>query len=235
MRACLDQLAVGCHRYDRQEKTLAYRAARDAASLAAAPYLRSQDPPDCCPSGARPGAASRRAGRNRPGVRTPLHRPVIRRRARKPHRAALYFLACQRRYAWRLHLDIRAYFLSINHSRLLALFAVRIVDADTLALLRLIIAASEQVYRSRLAAATLGARCPAVGWGLPLGSWFSQWCGNFYLDAVDHMIKRQLKIPGYARYMDDLVLFADDKAQLLAAVDSDCRLVAERASVAVEP
>jgi hypothetical protein len=72
------------------------------------------------------------------------------------------------------------------------------------------------VYQSRLAA-TLGARCPDVGWGLPLGSWFSQWCGNFYLDEVDHMIKRQLKIPRYARYMDDLVLFADDKAQLLEA------------------
>lgn len=35
MRACLDHLAVGCHRYDRREKTAAYRAARDAASLAA--------------------------------------------------------------------------------------------------------------------------------------------------------------------------------------------------------
>ena len=116
-----------------------------------------------------------------------------------------------------MHLDIRAYFLSINHGRLLALFAERIGDADTLALLQLIIAASEQVYRSRLATVTLGPRCPAIGWGLPLGSWFSQWCGNFYLDEVDHMIKRQLKIPGYARYMDDLVLFADDKAQLLAA------------------
>jgi hypothetical protein len=34
MRECLDQLALGCYRYDRQEKTVAYRAARDAASLA---------------------------------------------------------------------------------------------------------------------------------------------------------------------------------------------------------
>jgi excisionase family DNA binding protein len=43
MRACLDQLAVGCHRYDRQEKTLAYRAARDAASLAAMELLLHTD------------------------------------------------------------------------------------------------------------------------------------------------------------------------------------------------
>lgn len=35
MRACLDQLAIGCHRFDRREKGAAYRAARDAASLAA--------------------------------------------------------------------------------------------------------------------------------------------------------------------------------------------------------
>ena len=34
MRECLDQLALGCYRYDRQEKAVAYRAARDAASLA---------------------------------------------------------------------------------------------------------------------------------------------------------------------------------------------------------
>jgi excisionase family DNA binding protein len=43
MRACLEQLAVGCHRYDRQEKTLAYRAARDAASLAAIELLLHHD------------------------------------------------------------------------------------------------------------------------------------------------------------------------------------------------
>ena len=43
MRTCLDQLAVGCHRYDRQEKTLAYRAARDAASLAAMELLLHTD------------------------------------------------------------------------------------------------------------------------------------------------------------------------------------------------
>ena len=48
MRACLDQLAVGCHRYDRQEKTIAYRAARDAASLAAMELLLhpAANPPD---------------------------------------------------------------------------------------------------------------------------------------------------------------------------------------------
>jgi excisionase family DNA binding protein len=43
MRMCLDQLALGCHRYDRQEKTVAYRAARDAASLASMELLLCND------------------------------------------------------------------------------------------------------------------------------------------------------------------------------------------------
>jgi RNA-directed DNA polymerase len=136
---------------------------------------------------------------------------------RGPHRAVLYFLRCQRHYAWRLHLNIRAYFLSISHTRLLALFGQRIVDADTLELLRLVIASGDQVYGSQLATTTLGERCPPAGQGLPLGSWFSQWSGNFYLDSLDHFVKRTLKIPGYQRYMDDFVLFADDKTQLLEA------------------
>ena len=35
-----------------------------------------------------------------------------------------------------------------------------------------------------------------------------------YLDPFDHFVKRELRCPGYARYVDDLVLFADDKATL---------------------
>ncbi|MGE3541781.1 MAG: reverse transcriptase domain-containing protein [Candidatus Tectimicrobiota bacterium] len=136
---------------------------------------------------------------------------------RGPHRAVLAFLQCQRRYQWRLHLDISAYFLSISHARVLALLARRLVDADTLQLVHLLLRSGGTVYRSALALATLGARCPQPGWGLPLGSWLSQWCGNLYLDGLDHFIKRQLTIPGYQRYMDDFVLFADDKTRLLDA------------------
>ncbi len=96
---------------------------------------------------------------------------------------------------WRLHLDIHAYFLSMGHTQLLALFGQRIVDADTLALLRLIIESGNHVYGSQLAATTSGERCPPAGQGLPLGLWFSQWCGNFYLDILDHFVKWTLKYP----------------------------------------
>jgi retron-type reverse transcriptase len=54
-------------------------------------------------------------------------------------------LQCQRRYRWRLHLDISAYFLSVNHARLLALLAKCIVDADTLQLLQWILHSGGEV------------------------------------------------------------------------------------------
>ena len=50
--------------------------------------------------------------------------------------------------------------------------------------------------------------------GLPIGNLTSQWWGNLYLDGLDHFILRQLKAPGYLRYMDDFVLFADQPAAL---------------------
>jgi len=53
--------------------------------------------------------------------------------------------------------------------------------------------------------------------GLALGSYLSQWCGTFYLDGLDHFVKRELKIRGYLRYMDDFVLFSDDRSQLVSA------------------
>ena len=37
---------------------------------------------------------------------------------------------------------------------------------------------------------------------------------SVYLNPLDHFIKRELKCPAYLRYVDDFLLFADDKATL---------------------
>ena len=50
--------------------------------------------------------------------------------------------------------------------------------------------------------------------GLPIGNLTSQFWGNVYLDPLDHFIKRELRCPGYVRYVDDLLLFGDDKPTL---------------------
>jgi hypothetical protein len=50
--------------------------------------------------------------------------------------------------------------------------------------------------------------------GLPLGNQTSQFFSNVYLDPVDHFAKETLRCDHYARFVDDLALFADDKDTL---------------------
>ena len=42
----------------------------------------------------------------------------------------------------------------------------------------------------------------------------SQYLATFYLGYLDHFVKDELGIKGYVRYMDDLLLFGEDKAVL---------------------
>lgn len=50
--------------------------------------------------------------------------------------------------------------------------------------------------------------------GLPIGNQTSQLFGNVFLDPLDHFVKERLRIGGYVRYMDDIVLFANSKSEL---------------------
>lgn len=50
--------------------------------------------------------------------------------------------------------------------------------------------------------------------GLPIGNLTSQWFGGIYLTPFDHWVKQELRCGGYLRYVDDFLLFSDDKAEL---------------------
>jgi RNA-directed DNA polymerase len=104
-----------------------------------------------------------------------------------------YFLKC----------DISRYFDSIDHEILANRLARRISDPRLMQLLRRIIQ-------------TVLPHCDA-GKGIPIGNLTSQHFANFYLSPLDHFIQRTLKIKGYCRYMDDFLLFSDDKSTLRVA------------------
>jgi hypothetical protein len=51
--------------------------------------------------------------------------------------------------------------------------------------------------------------------GLPIGNLTSQFFANVYMNDFDNFVKRKLKSKRYLRYVDDFVLFADSKEELL--------------------
>lgn len=105
------------------------------------------------------------------------------------------------RYGWYLKLDVRKYFDSVSHDRLLARLGRKIKDGRLLELLERIV----RSYRGE------------VGRGLPIGSLTSQHFANFYLDGLDRLVKERLRIRGYVRYVDDVALWSGDKADLKRA------------------
>ena len=93
-----------------------------------------------------------------------------------------------------LKLDIKKFYPSIDKSTLKSKFRKIIKDKDVLYLLDQIVDSSNE--------------------GVPIGNFTSQWFANYYLQDLDHYIKEELKVKYYIRYMDDMVLFSNNKKEL---------------------
>lgn len=139
---------------------------------------------------------------------------------RGSHRAVLAYLQGLRSYAYCVHLDIRRYYPSVDHQILRGLLLPKLRDDRIGALLDHLIQSGWSLYQQKevrtffkLPALEAGMR-PA---GLPIGNMTSQWWGNLYLDGLDHFIKRELKLKGFVRYMDDVACFGDSRAELKRA------------------
>ncbi len=107
------------------------------------------------------------------------------------------------KYEWYLKLDIRRYFDSVPHEGLLNRLRGVFKDRDLLLIF-------EKVIRSFEA---------SPGCGLPIGNLTSQHFANLYLDAVDRFIEGARPRGGgrfvVLRYMDDLVVFAPAREDLV--------------------
>ena len=54
----------------------------------------------------------------------------------------------------------------------------------------------------------------APGKGLPIGTLMSQYFANLYLDGLDRFVKEELRCRAYVRFMDDFVLWHDQRPRL---------------------
>lgn len=101
---------------------------------------------------------------------------------------------------WYLKLDVRKFFESVHHETLIEQLTHLFKDAGVVGIF-------EQIICS------YGA---STGRGVPIGNLTSQYFANHYLSGLDHFIKEELRIKRYTRYMDDMVLWSNDKKELLA-------------------
>lgn len=118
---------------------------------------------------------------------------------RKENNNNIYYLKC----------DITKYFPSIDHEILLNLLKKIGFSEDEMWMIEKLI--KEQPNDANI--------------GLPLGNQSSQWFALLYLNVIDRFVKEVLKIKGYIRYMDDMILIHRDKKYLqycLKEIENKC-------------
>lgn len=134
-----------------------------------------------------------------------------------------------------LKCDINKYFYNIDHEVLYSKLKKIIFDNELLDLIQKILDSTNSSYvneaidkiiykeinnikksnrnlkdKEKLIAKLESIPKYTTGKGLPIGNMTSQLLAIFYLNDLDHFIKKKLKIKYYVRYMDDFVLFHED-------------------------
>ena len=128
------------------------------------------------------------------------------RKNRGSHKAVDIAQEFLRLNAFCFHGDIKKYFFSIDHGILKGIINSRIEDKDLLWLINEIIDSAKQLAAGEAQFTTKG---------LPIGNLTSQFFANLYLNELDYFVKFDLKIKFYLRYMDDVMIFGNDKAGLI--------------------
>lgn len=123
------------------------------------------------------------------------------------------------RYKYTLKLDVRKYYDSIDHEVLKTLLRSKYKDKKLLGIFDRIIDSFDV----------------SDGKGLPIGNLTSQYFANFYLSTIDHYAKEVLRVPIYIRYMDDMLMAAEEKDFLRDAERKLGRMVGERLKLRFKP
>lgn len=133
------------------------------------------------------------------------------------HKAIDRAQAFARRFKYVLICDIRQFFPSMDHAVLFEILQKKIKDEILLWLIKTILKGGEGVLHEEYEMVyfesddLFAIQRPR---GLPIGNLTSQFWANCYLNPLDHFIKRKLKCKGYVRYVDDFLLFSNQKEDL---------------------
>lgn len=147
--------------------------------------------------------------------RTFIHDSYANRKMKGTHRAIKRYQDFCRKNNYVLKCDVKKYFASIDHEILKNEIRRKIGDLKTLQLIDRIIDCSNRqedhlAYFPGDDLFTPSERRK----GLPIGNLTSQFFANIYLNRFDHYIKEKLRCNYYIRYVDDWVIFHNDKCFL---------------------
>jgi hypothetical protein len=123
------------------------------------------------------------------------------------------------RFPWYLQMDVKHYFETVPRNRLLKKLTRIFGEVKMLQLW-------DEIIHSHH---------PERPVGMPIGALTSQHLANYYLGFLDRFVKESLRIPAYARYMDDVVLWHTDKGTLLRCRDRIGEFVTGELGLALKP
>lgn len=117
-----------------------------------------------------------------------------------------------------LKLDVAKFFYRISHKRLCEIVDKKIGDKRAAALIKFYICDSTIPFGLPLDTSPMEISTEDMLWdiGIAIGGGLSHMLGNMYLDVLDQYCKRRIGIKYYVRYMDDIIILSNDKAQLHA-------------------
>jgi len=124
-----------------------------------------------------------------------------------------------KKYSWYLKLDVRKFFASIHHDVLKTQLRRLFKDPRLLGIF-------DQIVDSYEASPSRG---------VPIGNLSSQYFANHYLAGLDHFVKEQLGIKAYTRYMDDMILWHEEKTALKSAHQQIRHFTSERLKCQLKP
>ena len=127
-----------------------------------------------------------------------IHHSYACRRGKGNHAAVQAAQQFSRCFPWYLKMDVAKYFDRVGHELLLAYLGRLFKDPQLMALFAKIV----QSYETE------------PGLGIPIGNLTSQHFANFYLGLFDHYVLEALRVRGYVRYMDDMLVWGTDKREL---------------------
>jgi retron-type reverse transcriptase len=134
------------------------------------------------------------------------------------HRAIDRCQQFARKYKYVLQCDLARFFPSIDHEILRETLKAMLPDESALWLVDRILASGQGVLAGEYEMVyfpeddLLAANRPR---GLPIGNLTSQLWANCYLNPFDHFVRRELGCTAYLRYVDDFLLFGNEKGELM--------------------